>query len=79
MILCGGTDPKQYWALADDGEETLLQQTHQRLEGIAALQLPLLICNEDHRFNYFAEAKGYVAEQMRQIGWDPAAILLELT
>jgi mannose-1-phosphate guanylyltransferase len=80
VILCGGTGtrlwplsratyPKQYWALAGDGEETLLQQTHQRLKGIAALQPPLLICNEDHRF--------IVAEQMRQIGVEPAAILLE--
>ena len=80
VILCGGTGtrlwplsrgsyPKQYWALAGDGNETLLQQTQQRLEGIANLQPPLLICNEDHRF--------IVAEQMRQIGVQPAAILLE--
>ena len=80
VILCGGTGtrlwplsrasyPKQYWALAGDGEDTLLQQTHQRLEGIAGLAAPLLICNEDHRF--------IVAEQMRQIGVEPAAILLE--
>jgi mannose-1-phosphate guanylyltransferase/mannose-6-phosphate isomerase len=88
VILCGGTGtrfwplsrasyPKQYWALAGAGEETLLQQTQQRLAGINGLQPPLLICNEDHRFNCFAEAKGYVAEQMRQIGVEPAAILLE--
>ncbi len=80
VILCGGTGtrlwplsrasyPKQYWALAGDGEDTLLQQTHQRLDGIAGLAAPLLICNEDHRF--------IVAEQMRQIGVTPAAILLE--
>ena len=80
VILCGGTGtrlwplsrasyPKQYWALAGDGEDTLLQQTHQRLEGIVGLAAPLLICNEDHRF--------IVAEQMRQIGVEPAAILLE--
>ncbi|MFZ9851124.1 MAG: mannose-1-phosphate guanylyltransferase, partial [Vulcanococcus sp.] len=80
VILCGGTGtrlwplsrasyPKQYWALAGEGNDTLLQQTHQRLEGIAGLQAPLLICNEDHRF--------IVAEQMRQIGVEPAAILLE--
>jgi len=80
VILCGGTGtrlwplsratyPKQYWALAGSGEETLLQQTHQRLEGLAGLAPPLLICNEDHRF--------IVAEQLRQIGVDPAAILLE--
>ena len=77
VILCGGTGtrlwplsratyPKQYWALAGDGEETLLQQTHQRLKGIAALQPPLLICNEDHRF--------IVAEQRRQVGADSAAV-----
>ena len=80
VILCGGTGtrlwplsrasyPKQYWPLAGDGDDTLLQQTQQRLEGLANLAPPLLICNEDHRF--------IVAEQMRQIGVDPAAILLE--
>jgi mannose-1-phosphate guanylyltransferase len=80
VILCGGTGtrlwplsrasyPKQYWALAGDGEETLLQQTQQRLEGLPGLAAPLLICNEDHRF--------IVAEQMRQIGVEPAGILLE--
>ncbi len=80
VILCGGTGtrlwplsrasyPKQYWALAGNGDATLLQQTQQRLEGLANLAAPLLICNEDHRF--------IVAEQMRQIGTEPAAILLE--
>ena len=80
VILCGGTGtrlwplsrasyPKQYWPLAGAGEETLLQQTALRLEGLPDLAPPLLICNEDHRF--------IVAEQMRQIGIEPAAILLE--
>jgi mannose-1-phosphate guanylyltransferase len=80
VILCGGTGtrlwplsratyPKQYWPLAGEGEETLLQQTQLRLAGLAGLAPPLLICNEDHRF--------IVAEQMRQIGVEPAAILLE--
>ncbi|EDY37390.1 mannose-1-phosphate guanylyltransferase/mannose-6-phosphate isomerase [Cyanobium sp. PCC 7001] len=80
VILCGGTGtrlwplsrasyPKQYWALGGSGDETLLQQTVQRLNGLAGLAPPLLICNEDHRF--------IVAEQMRQIGVEPAGILLE--
>ena len=80
VILCGGTGtrlwplsrasyPKQYWPLGGSGEETLLQQTQQRLEGLDDLQDPLLICNDDHRF--------IVAEQMRQIGVKPGAILLE--
>jgi len=80
VILCGGTGtrlwplsrasyPKQYWALAGSGEETLLQLTHQRLQGLPTLAPPLLICNEDHRF--------IVAEQMRQIGVEPAGIVLE--
>ena len=80
VILCGGTGtrlwplsrasyPKQYWPLGGSGEGTLLQQTQQRLEGIEGLNAPLLICNNDHRF--------IVAEQMRQIGVEPGAILLE--
>ena len=80
VILCGGTGtrlwplsrasyPKQYWPLSGDGDATLLQQTQQRLTGLAGLAQPLLICNEDHRF--------IVAEQMRQIGVEPRAILLE--
>jgi len=71
--LSRATYPKQYWPLAGDGEETLLQQTNQRVAGLEELQPPLLICNEDHRFNCCAEAKGYVAEQMRQVGGDSAA------
>jgi len=80
VILCGGTGtrlwplsrasyPKQYWPLAGTGEDTLLQQTQQRLAGLPGLGSPLLICNEDHRF--------IVAEQLRQIGVEPQAILLE--
>ena len=80
VILCGGTGtrlwplsrasyPKQYWPLGGDGDATLLQQTHQRLKGLNGLAPPMLICNEDHRF--------IVAEQMRQIGVEPNAIMLE--
>jgi mannose-1-phosphate guanylyltransferase/mannose-6-phosphate isomerase len=82
VILCGGTGtrlwplsrasyPKQYWPLAGDADESLLQQTMQRLQGLPQLAAPLLIGNEDHRF--------IIAEQMRQIGVEPAAILLEPT
>ena len=88
VILSGGTGtrlwplsrasyPKKYWALAGAGEDTLLQQTQQRLAGIDGLQPPLLICNEDHRFNCCAEAKGYVPEQMRQIGSEPAVAVAD--
>ena len=80
VILCGGTGtrlwplsrasyPKQYWPLSGEGDATLMQQTQQRLDGLDGLEAPLLICNEDHRF--------IVAEQMRQIGIEPSAILLE--
>jgi mannose-1-phosphate guanylyltransferase len=40
-----------------------------RLQGLEQLAPPLLIGNEDHRF--------IIAEQMRQIGVEPAGILLE--
>ena len=71
VILCGGTGtrlwplsrasyPKQYWALAHNAEDTLLQLTQRRLNGLPGLGSPILICNEDHRF--------IVAEQMRQLG-----------
>jgi mannose-1-phosphate guanylyltransferase len=55
--------------LAGESDATLLQQTQQRLDGLPGLAAPILVCNEDHRF--------IVAEQMRQIEVDPAAILLE--
>ena len=77
VILCGGTGtrlwplsrasyPKQYWPLGGSGDETLLQQTQQRLNGLENLAPPLLICNDDHRF--------ILAEQMRQISEEPGAI-----
>ena len=80
VILCGGTGtrlwplsrasyPKQYWALAHNAEDTLLQLTQGRLKGLPGLGSPILICNEDHRF--------IVAEQMRQLGVEPESILLE--
>ncbi len=58
--------PKQFLALT--GEQSLLQQTVTRLDGISA-QAPLVICNEEHRF--------LVAEQLRQLGIGSPRIVLE--
>ncbi len=51
------------------GEHTLLQDTATRLDSIDSLQSPLFVCNEGHRF--------LVAEQIRELGKDAEAILLE--
>ena len=60
--------PKQLLALT--GERTMIQQTALRLEGLAAAG-PVVVCNEAHRF--------LVAEQLRQLGIGPQAIVLEPT
>jgi mannose-1-phosphate guanylyltransferase/mannose-6-phosphate isomerase len=78
VILSGGSGtrlwplsrelyPKQLLPLV--GEDTMLQATLTRLQGIDGLADPIVVCNEAHRF--------LVAEQLRQIGVKPAAILLE--
>lgn len=78
VIMAGGSgsrlwplsrqlNPKQFLTLVD-AEYSLLQATIQRLEGLDA-GLPLLICNEQHRF--------LAAEQLRLLGMDKANILLE--
>jgi mannose-1-phosphate guanylyltransferase / mannose-6-phosphate isomerase len=78
VILSGGSGsrlwplsrelyPKQLLPLLSD--DTMLQATLRRLEGLAGLADPIVVCNEEHRF--------LVAEQLRQIGATPAAILLE--
>jgi mannose-1-phosphate guanylyltransferase / mannose-6-phosphate isomerase len=59
--------PKQLLPLVN--EWTMLQNSVQRLDGIESVGQPMVVCNESHRF--------MVAEQLRQIGRDPAAILLE--
>jgi mannose-1-phosphate guanylyltransferase/mannose-6-phosphate isomerase len=59
--------PKQLLALT--GDRTMLQETTARLAGLAGLAAPIVVCNEAHRF--------MVAEQLRQQGQVPAAILLE--
>lgn len=79
LILSGGSGsrlwplsrelfPKQLLALTGEGH-TLLQSTLARLSGIAAMQPPLLVCNEEHRF--------LIAEQLRQVSSAPARIILE--
>jgi mannose-1-phosphate guanylyltransferase/mannose-6-phosphate isomerase len=58
--------PKQLLPLV--GEHTMLQETLRRLDGVDAAA-PIIVCNEAHRF--------LVAEQLRQMGSKPQAILLE--
>jgi mannose-1-phosphate guanylyltransferase/mannose-6-phosphate isomerase len=59
--------PKQLLPLVS--ERTLLQETAARNLTDVGFAAPLLICNEDHRF--------LVDEQLRQVGIEPQAILLE--
>ena len=78
VIMAGGSgsrlwplsrqlNPKQFLRLTSE-KVSMLQQTVQRLDGIEISQ-PLLICNEEHRF--------LAAEQLRQIGYKNASIILE--
>ncbi|MGE8294485.1 MAG: mannose-1-phosphate guanylyltransferase/mannose-6-phosphate isomerase [Pseudomonas sp.] len=77
IILSGGSGsrlwplsrklyPKQFLALT--GEQTLFQQTLQRLS-IEGMQPPVLVSNQEHRF--------IVLEQMEQIGQQAQLLLLE--
>jgi mannose-1-phosphate guanylyltransferase/mannose-6-phosphate isomerase len=77
VILSGGSGtrlwplsresyPKQFLPLA--GGATMLQDTAARLSGLDASG-PIIVCNDNHRF--------MVAEQMRQVGVAPKAIVLE--
>ncbi len=59
--------PKQLLALTSS--RTMLQETAARLAGMPAVAAPVVVCNEAHRF--------MVAEQMRQLGTAPSAIVLE--
>lgn len=78
VIMAGGSgsrlwplsrqlNPKQFLRLTSH-KVSMLQQTIERLSGIEITQ-PLLICNEEHRF--------LAAEQLRQVGYKQASIILE--
>ncbi|MDA8390121.1 MAG: mannose-1-phosphate guanylyltransferase/mannose-6-phosphate isomerase [Gammaproteobacteria bacterium] len=78
VILSGGSGsrlwplsrehhPKQLLALL--GERTLLQDTALRLNGMADVASPIVVCNAQYRF--------LIAEQMRTIDKMPCTILLE--
>ncbi|CDU10769.1 Mannose-1-phosphate guanylyltransferase [Vibrio coralliirubri] len=77
IIMAGGTGsrlwplsrelyPKQFLKVV--GDESMLQQTFARLQGLDH-QPPLLICNEEHRF--------IAAEQTRLGGFEHSGIILE--
>jgi mannose-1-phosphate guanylyltransferase/mannose-6-phosphate isomerase len=59
--------PKQYLRLA--GDNTMLQETILRLNGLNHLSKPIIVCNADHRF--------LVAEQCQEIDMINPTILLE--
>lgn len=78
VILAGGSGtrlwpmsrqhyPKQLLKLF--GDKTMLQQTILRLNGVANLAPPIVVCNEEHRF--------MVAEQLHEIGQGRGSIILE--
>lgn len=78
VILAGGSGtrlwplsrslyPKQFMQLVD--QHTLLQSTLLRLADLNAVDRPILLCNDTHRF--------IVAEQLRAINVEPNAIVLE--
>lgn len=80
LILCGGSGsrlwpasrksfPKQFLSFCSKGNNSLLQDTVERILELKNIESPILICNEEHRF--------IVAEQMRNININPKSILLE--
>jgi mannose-1-phosphate guanylyltransferase/mannose-6-phosphate isomerase len=78
VILSGGSGtrlwpmsrslyPKQLLALT--GERSLLQETALRVADTAVFAAPVIVANEEHRF--------IIAEQLREIGVAPEALILE--
>ena len=78
LILSGGSGTR-LWPLSREmypkqllpliGKRTMLQETVARASGLPDLAAPIVVCNENHRF--------MVAEQMREHGTTPQAIILE--
>jgi len=81
VVLSGGSGTR-LWPLSREkypkqllpliGDDSLLQATVRRVEGIAGCELapPMVVCNEDYRF--------VIAEQLRLMG-KPGSIVLEPT
>jgi len=78
VILSGGSGtrlwplsralrPKQLLSMVSN--HTMIQDTVTRLSGISDLSDPIIVCNEEHRFT--------IAEQMREVGINTSAIILE--
>ena len=78
VILCGGAGsrlwplsrehfPKQLLSLVD--EDSLLQNTVQRIRNVSGMKPPILVCNENHRF--------LVAEQLRAASVAAETIVLD--
>ncbi len=79
VVLSGGSGTR-LWPLSREkypkqllpliGEDSLLQATVRRVEGIAGVELaaPMVVCNEEYRF--------VIAEQMRLMG-KPGTVVLE--
>ncbi|HYD31457.1 MAG TPA: mannose-1-phosphate guanylyltransferase/mannose-6-phosphate isomerase [Azospirillaceae bacterium] len=78
LILSGGAGSR-LWPLSREhypkqllnlcSERSMIQDTARRVGNGARFAPPLVICNQEHRF--------IIAEQLRQIGINPGAIVLE--